>query len=65
MIAVDQLALYHAESEYREAQERIEVLRRVRNDVVRQALEQGWTHARISEATGLSRGRVGQIAQRT
>jgi CRP-like cAMP-binding protein len=61
MSAVDRLSLQLAESDYREAQERVEVLRQVRNDFVRHALEQGWTHARIAEATGLSRGRVSQI----
>lgn len=32
-----------------------------RNALVRQALAEGWTHQRISEATGLSRGRISQI----
>jgi hypothetical protein len=26
-------------------------------------MAEGWTHARISDATGLTRSRVGQIAQ--
>jgi hypothetical protein len=34
-----------------------------RNAAVREALREGWTHARIAEATGLTRGRVGQIAK--
>jgi 5-methylcytosine-specific restriction endonuclease McrA len=29
---------------------------------VRTALEAGWTHARVSEATGLTRSRIGKIA---
>lgn len=32
-----------------------------RNALVRQALAEGWTHQAISEATGLSRGRISQI----
>lgn len=35
-----------------------------RNAAVREALAQGWTHAQIAEATGLTRGRVGQLAPR-
>lgn len=34
-----------------------------RDKLVRQALKRGWSHARISEATGLTRSRVGQIAK--
>jgi hypothetical protein len=29
---------------------------------VRAALTEGWTHQRISEATGLTRGRINQLA---
>jgi len=29
---------------------------------IHQALADGWTHAQIARATGLTRGRVGQIA---
>jgi hypothetical protein len=57
--------LEHAELRYRKAAARAEEWRETRNRLVREALASGWTHARISEATGLSRGRVGQIAQRT
>jgi DNA-directed RNA polymerase specialized sigma24 family protein len=53
-----------AQTSYERASARIEKAREKRNRVVREALDHGWTHARISEATGLSRGRVGQIAQR-
>lgn len=34
-----------------------------RNALVRQALAEGWTHQQISNATGLSRGRISQIAR--
>lgn len=64
MTTVGRVSLELAEADYREAQERTDALRRVRNDVVRQALQQGWTHAQIAEATGLTRGRVGQLAMR-
>ena len=36
-----------------------------RDDAIRAALEDGWTHQQISTATGLSRGRIGQIAGKT
>jgi len=34
-----------------------------RNRAIRQALREGHTHAWVAEATGLSRGRINQIAQ--
>lgn len=34
-----------------------------RDEAIAAALAAGWTHARISDATGLSRGRIGQLAQ--
>jgi CRP-like cAMP-binding protein len=55
--------LRKAEARYQRAFARSEELREARNLLVRQALADGWTHARIAEATGLTRGRVGQIAQ--
>jgi hypothetical protein len=51
-----------AEARYQRAFRRSEVERERRNAAVREALAAGWTHARIAEATGLTRGRVGQIA---
>jgi hypothetical protein len=50
------------EARYRRAFRRSEELREARNAAVRAALAEGWTHARIAEATGLTRGRIGQIA---
>jgi hypothetical protein len=35
-----------------------------RDAAVREALKAGWTHAKIAETTGMTRGRVGQLAQR-
>jgi len=55
--------LQQTESAYRSASQQAEQLREKRNQLVRQALAAGMTHAQISEATGLSRGRIGQIAQ--
>lgn len=43
---------------------RAEALRASRDEMVTAALAAGWTHARIAEATGLTRGRIGQFAQR-
>jgi transcriptional regulator with XRE-family HTH domain len=56
-------ALHNAELAYRSAAKRAETLRAKRNGLVTIALAEGWTHARIAEATGLTRGRVGQLAQ--
>ena len=36
--------------------------RDARNAAVRQAIADGWTHAQIANATGLTRSRIGQIA---
>ena len=60
---IDRLSLELAETDFQEAVERTESLRRFRNDLVRQALTEGWTHARVAEATGMTRTRVGQIAK--
>jgi uncharacterized protein YerC len=50
-----------AEACYRAATLAAEKLRVARNLLVHEALAQGWTHQQISDATGLSRGRVSQI----
>lgn len=60
-MTVDQLR--KTEARYQRAFRRSEQAREERNAAVRAALVAGWTHARIAEATGLTRGRVGQIAQ--
>jgi hypothetical protein len=60
-VTVEQLR--NAEAAYRAASRRAEAKRAERNRLVREALEAGWTHAEISDATGLTRGRIGQIAQ--
>jgi hypothetical protein len=54
--------LARRERQYRKAVTASEVARRSRNDAVRQALESGMTHAQIAMVTGLTRGRIGQIA---
>jgi hypothetical protein len=55
--------LRKAEARYQRAFRRAEEAREARNAAVRAAMAEGWTHARISDATGLTRSRVGQIAQ--
>lgn len=55
--------LRKAEARYQRAFRRSEELREERNRLVREALAAGWTHAQIAEATGLTRGRIGQLAQ--
>jgi CRP-like cAMP-binding protein len=56
--------LRKAEARYQRAFRRAEEAREARNAAVRSALDVGWTHARIAEVTGLTRGRIGQIASR-
>lgn len=56
-------ALREAESCYQGSFQRAEADREARNAAVRAAFAAGWTHARISDATGLTRGRIGQIAK--
>jgi uncharacterized protein YerC len=52
-----------AEAAFKKAETARERAREKRNQVVRAALEAGWTHQQISDATGLSRGRISQIAR--
>lgn len=33
-----------------------------RDALIHQAIAEGWTHSQIATATGLTRGRIGQIA---
>lgn len=54
--------LKKTEARYQRASRRAEDARAARNAAVCAALAAGWTHAKISEATGLTRGRIGQIA---
>ena len=54
--------LRKAEAAHQAAFRRAEEAREHRNKVVREAISEGWTHAKIAEATGLTRSRVGQIA---
>ena len=54
--------LRKAEARHARAFARYEQAREERNAAVRAALDAGWTHAKIAEATGLTRSRVGQIA---
>jgi len=51
------------EARYQRAAQRAEDVRQERNAAVRAALDEGWTHAAVAAATGLTRSRIGQIAQ--
>lgn len=55
--------LRKAEARYRRASARSEQARQERNRLVREALAAGWTHKQIADATGLTRGRVNQLAK--
>lgn len=55
--------LRKAEARYRRASARAETARGERNRLVLDALEDGWTHARIAGVLGVTRGRVNQLAK--
>lgn len=55
--------LRKADARYQRAFRRMEEAREDRNRRVGDALADGWTHARIAEATGLTRGRIGQLSK--
>jgi hypothetical protein len=63
MVTVTEKTLRSAEAAYRAAYARAEQLRSRRNAAVRAAIDVKMTHAEIARATGLTRTRVGQIAQ--
>jgi hypothetical protein len=54
--------LRRAEAAYQASFRRTEKLRQERNAAVTRALEAGMTHAEVAAITGLSRGRIGQLA---
>lgn len=54
--------LRKAERQYQESVRLAERDRELRNWLIYKALDAGWTHAQIADATGLTRARVGQIA---
>jgi hypothetical protein len=56
--------LKKAEARYRRAYSRAEEAREARNEAVRKALAEGWTHQAISDATGLTRGRINQLREK-
>jgi len=49
---------------WRRAQTKADTLTADRDDAIREAIGAGLTHAQISWATGLTRGRIGQLAQK-
>jgi hypothetical protein len=51
-----------AERSYQRAAARAEELREARNQAIRDALAAGLTHRQVADATGLTHGRVGQLA---
>jgi CRP-like cAMP-binding protein len=53
-----------AEARYQRASRRAEEALKARDALIEQAIADRWSHARIAEASGLTRGRVGQLAQR-
>jgi DNA-binding NarL/FixJ family response regulator len=53
--------LRRLERTYRAAAAKAEAKRQERNAAIAEALAAGMTHAQIAKATGMSRGRVGQL----
>jgi len=53
--------LRRVERAYRTAAAKAEAKRQERNAAIRDALAAGLSHAQIAKATGMSRGRVGQL----
>jgi DNA-directed RNA polymerase specialized sigma24 family protein len=53
--------LRKAEEKFKRDYAAAERSREKRNALVLSALEAGWTHQRVSDVTGLSRGRISQI----
>lgn len=53
--------LRDVERRYQKAADRAEALRQEREKLARQALAAGWTHARLAEALGKSRGWVSRF----
>lgn len=49
---------------YQHIHRQAEQARQERNAGIREAIEDGWTHAEIARAIGMTRGRIGQIAMR-
>lgn len=56
-------ALSRISAELRALQTDIKNLEAERNQLIRQALNAGWTQAQIMRATGLTRSRIGQLAR--
>jgi DNA-binding NarL/FixJ family response regulator len=50
-----------ADAEYKAATVDAEAKRQERQRVIKQALTEGWTHARVAAELGVSRGRIGQM----
>jgi DNA-directed RNA polymerase specialized sigma24 family protein len=57
-------ALRSASRDIRRRQDALRALEERRNCLVRQAAAEGWTHQQIADVTGLTRGRIGQLAPR-
>lgn len=59
MITADDIR--RADREWQEAEADKEAKRLERLRVIKQALAEGWTHARVAKELGVSRGRIGQF----
>lgn len=59
MITAEDLRRVDAEWKAAQANDKTKAAERRR--VIRQALAEGWTHARVAEALGVTRGRIGQF----
>jgi hypothetical protein len=53
--------LRRTQAAYQAAFAHAEQLRQQRGRLIAQALEEGWTHAQIARAAGITRSRIGQM----
>jgi hypothetical protein len=63
MTAVTPDQLRKATAAWRRAEAREAVLRAERDDMIRAAVSDGWSHAAMAHCVGLTRGRVNQIVR--
>ena len=61
MKSITTAQLARAQARSAAATQRADALRDERDDLICRAVTEGWTHGRIAEATGLTRGRIVQL----